>query len=63
MKAAETHVPDERYNDVGKHFNEKKLADLTLAITTINAWNRSNIAARTDAGTNQVRKAKWQKTA
>ena len=62
-RVAETHVPDHLYNEVRKHFNEKELADLTLAIATINTWNRLNIAARTDAGTYQVPKAKVQKTA
>jgi len=62
-KVAETHVPDDLYNAVRKHFNEKELADLTLAIATINLWNRLNIAARTDAGTYQAPKAKMQKTA
>ena len=62
-KVAEPHVPDEPYNDVRKPFKEKELADLTLAIATINAWNRLNIAARTEAGTYQVPKAKLQKTA
>ena len=28
------------------HFGEKELADLTLAVATINAWNRLSIAAR-----------------
>ena len=62
-KVAETHVPDDLYNAVRKHFNEKELADLTLAIATINLWNRLNIAARTEAGTYQAPKAKMQKTA
>ena len=62
-KIAETHIPDDLYNAVRKHFNEKELADLTLAIATINLWNRLNIAARTDAGTYQAPKAKMQKTA
>ena len=62
-KVAETHVPDDLYNAVRKHFNEKELADLTLAIATINLWNRLNIAARTDAGTYQAPKARIEKTA
>lgn len=62
-KVSETHVPDTLYNEVRKQFNEKELADLTLAIATINAWNRLNIAARTDAGTYQVTTAKIQKIA
>jgi alkylhydroperoxidase family enzyme len=47
------HVPDKVYEQVRKFFTEKELADLTLAITTINGWNRLNIAMRTVAGTYQ----------
>jgi AhpD family alkylhydroperoxidase len=43
-------VPDDVYEEVRKHFSEKELVDLTLAITTINSWNRLNIAFRTEAG-------------
>jgi AhpD family alkylhydroperoxidase len=45
------HVPDTVYETARQHFNEKDLADLTLAIAMINTWNRLNIAARTDPGT------------
>ena len=45
------HVPDEVYEAVRPHFSPKELADLTLAVATINAWNRLNIAARTEPGT------------
>src|SRR5262249_43130344 len=62
-KVAETHVPNHLYNAVRKHFNEKELADRTLAIATINAWNQLNIAARTDTGTYQTPKARIEKTA
>ena len=44
------HVPDETYDHVSKFFNEKEMADLTFAITMINAWNRLNIAGRTVPG-------------
>jgi AhpD family alkylhydroperoxidase len=44
------HVPDEVYEKVRPHFNEKELSDLTLAVVTINGWNRLNIAARTVPG-------------
>jgi AhpD family alkylhydroperoxidase len=40
------HVPDRVYDEVRRHFSEKELADLTLAISQINAWNRLSIAAR-----------------
>ena len=40
------HASDEAYAEARAHFNERELADLTLAVTTINAWNRLSIAAR-----------------
>src|SRR5882724_6832308 len=49
-KVREGHVPDAVYQRVRESFKEKELADLTLAITTINGWNRLNIAGRTPAG-------------
>lgn len=50
------HVPDEVFARVRQHFSEKELADLTLAVTTINAWNRLSIAFRATPGTYQSRK-------
>jgi AhpD family alkylhydroperoxidase len=50
------HVPDSVYEDVKKFFNDKELADLTLAVTAINSWNRLSIAARTVPGTYQPAK-------
>ena len=47
------HVSDDVYEAVRKHFSEKELADLTLAVAAINAWNRLAISARTEAGTYQ----------
>jgi AhpD family alkylhydroperoxidase len=47
----EGRAPDKVYEEVAKQFTETELANLTLAITTINAWNRLNIAARTVPGT------------
>jgi len=34
------HAPDAVYDEVRKHFSEVETVNLTLAITTINAWNR-----------------------
>ena len=48
---AETHVPDRVYDEARRHFSEKEIFDLTFIATTINAWNRIAIAARTPAGT------------
>jgi AhpD family alkylhydroperoxidase len=47
---AQGHVPDEVYQAAHTQFSEAELAQLTLAISTINAWNRMNIAFRTPAG-------------
>ena len=48
------HVPDEVYEEVKKHFSEEEIVDLTFAVTSINTWNRLNIAFRTPAGTYEV---------
>jgi AhpD family alkylhydroperoxidase len=48
---ADGHVPDAVYERVRTHLTEKELADLTLAVASINAWNRLSIAARLRAGT------------
>jgi alkylhydroperoxidase family enzyme len=47
---SQTHVPDSVYEEVRKHFSEKEIVDLTLAVTTINAWNRLAIALRAVPG-------------
>lgn len=47
---AQNDVPDELFARVSQHFGEKELVDLTLAITTINAWNRLAIAFRSEVG-------------
>ncbi len=44
------HVPDEVFEQVRAHFSEEELANLTLAIATINAWNRFGIAFRAVPG-------------
>ena len=49
----EGHVPDGVFERVKEFFNDKELADLTLAVTAINSWNRLSIAARTVPGTYQ----------
>ena len=53
---AETHAPDAVYQQVRQQFNEKELMDLTLAITTINAWNRIAIGFRVAVGIYQPQK-------
>jgi AhpD family alkylhydroperoxidase len=62
-RVAETHVPDEVFEQAKREFSEKELADLTVAIATINAWNRLAIAARTTPGTYQPQKVELKKGA
>ena|ERR1700693_1372828 len=57
----EGHVSDEVYEKVRTAFSGKELADLTLAIASINAWNRLVIAARVVPGTYQPAKAREHK--
>ena len=47
-------VPDDVFEQASKQFTEKELVELTLAITTINTFNRLNIAFRTPGGNYQV---------
>lgn len=44
------HVPEQLYDEVRSQFSAKELCDLTLAVATINAWNRLSISARLDPG-------------
>src|SRR5581483_3235796 len=46
----ETHVADEVYERIRLQFSEQELANLSLAIVTINGWNRLMIAFREPAG-------------
>jgi AhpD family alkylhydroperoxidase len=46
-------VPDELYQEARRHFSEKELVDLTLALVAINGWNRLGISFRTVPGTYQ----------
>ncbi|MDQ6481349.1 carboxymuconolactone decarboxylase family protein [Dyadobacter sp. LHD-138] len=48
------HVPDEAYKEAKAQFSDEELIDLTLAITTINTWNRINLAFPNEPGTYQV---------
>ena len=43
---SETHVSDDAYEDARRHFDEKELSDLTLAIANMNALNRMAISFR-----------------
>ncbi len=51
-----THAPDEIFEKVRAHFSDVEMIDLTLAITTINAWNRFAIGFRSEPGKYQPRR-------
>lgn len=42
----QTRIPDEAYEAASKHFSEKELVDLTLAVSLMNAYNRIAISFR-----------------
>ena len=44
-------VPDHIWSTAAKHYEDKQLAGLVLAIANINTWNRLNAATRQVAGT------------
>ncbi len=49
-------VSDEVYHEALQHFTEKELVDLTMAVITINGWNRLAITFRSEVGTYQPAK-------
>jgi alkylhydroperoxidase family enzyme len=46
-------IEQEDYEEVREQFDERSLADLTLAIVAINGWNRLAVAFATVPGTYQ----------
>jgi AhpD family alkylhydroperoxidase len=55
---SQEHVPDELYERARQQFSEAELVNLTLAVVTINGWNRLAIAFRAVPGTYQPAKTK-----
>jgi AhpD family alkylhydroperoxidase len=47
---AESRVPDAVYEEVRRHFSDDEVLALTMAVVTINAFNRLNVALRTVPG-------------
>jgi len=43
---ADTHVPDDVFDELRRHFSDADVANLTLAVATINVWNRLAISFR-----------------
>ena len=50
----ESHVPDDLYERVSRHFSEVELVNLTMAVVAINGWNRIAISFRVVPGSYQV---------
>jgi AhpD family alkylhydroperoxidase len=44
------HAPDVVYDEVRAHFSDVETVNLTLVISTINAWNRISISLGTHSG-------------
>lgn len=57
-RLGEAGVSNEVYEEARAQFSEAELVDLTMAIISINGWNRLNIAFRTEAGNYQP--GQWQ---
>jgi AhpD family alkylhydroperoxidase len=47
---SEGHVPDAVYEEAKQHFSDEELVNLTMAVVTINSWNRLSIAFRAVPG-------------
>jgi AhpD family alkylhydroperoxidase len=47
-------VPDDIYSEAESQFTDEELIDLTVIITTVNTWNRLNIAFPNNVGSYQV---------
>jgi AhpD family alkylhydroperoxidase len=54
---SQTHVPDAVFEEAKKHFSDKELTNLIVAISTINAWNRLSITFRAEPGRYQPAKS------
>ena len=55
-RIAEAPVPERLYEELRRHFSEKEVVDLTMAVIAINGWNRLAATFRTPPGSYQPRK-------
>jgi AhpD family alkylhydroperoxidase len=53
-----THVPDDVYVKLRRHFEEAEVVALTFAIVAINSWNRLAVAVRMPVGSYEPAMAK-----
>lgn len=54
---ADNHVPDDVYERVSAHFTDEEMVNLSMAVVTINAWNRLAISFKSEPGSYQPPKA------
>ena len=47
---SESGAPDEVYGEVKRHFDEEEIVALTLAIVSINGWNRFEVGLKSPVG-------------
>jgi AhpD family alkylhydroperoxidase len=59
---AKQRVPDDVFERVSAQFDEKEIVNLTLAVVTINAWNRFSISFQPEVGDHQPAVAKQAET-
>ena len=52
----ESGVPDDVYEQVREQFDEQEIIKLTMAVITINSWNRLNVSLRTVPGSYKSRR-------
>lgn len=45
-RVSETHAPDEDYEMLKSEFSEREMVNITVAIATINCWNRISVGFR-----------------
>lgn len=60
---ANHHVSDELYEEVSRYFTEPEIANLLMAIVTINSWNRIAIVTQAIAGSYEPAALKQQNVA
>lgn len=54
-RISEHHIDDALYAELAEHFSEKEIVDLTLAVITINGWNRLAVPFRRPVGSYKPR--------
>ena len=59
-RISEGAIEDDVYAETRRHFDEKEITDLTLAVIAINAWNRLAIPFQALAGSYQHRQTASQ---